>query len=162
MTVTVDGFADDLGQAVVELYGSAKAYRDGAPETVLTTTIIAREAKVTLNGLIGTYVLRAYHDRNSSGSLETVAPGIALEPSGYSRGAWSEIARPDWALTVISSGIEPSEHRIRLRTNAFVAFAQMLAVGLPALLAVFVGLALVRWLRGALQPSKDIGDASHD
>ncbi len=151
LTVTVEGFADDLGQAVVEVYGSAEAYRDGTPETVRAAKIVAREVTMTLNGFDGTYALRAYHDRNSNGSLETLTPGLPLEPSGYSQGAWSEMARPDWALVTFSSDIEPPKQLIRLRTNAFVAFAQMLAVGLPALLAVFAGLALVRGLRGIVR-----------
>lgn len=162
LTITVEGFSDDLGQAVVEVFGSIEAYRNGDPDAVLTAQIVAREATVTLNGFEGTYALRAYHDRNRSGALETLVPGIALEASGYSQGAWSEFARPDWEMASFTSDIEPPKQLIRLRTNAFVAFAQMLAVGLPALLAVFAGLSVVRWLRRAPRPSRNVGDASHD
>ncbi|WP_146136772.1 DUF2141 domain-containing protein [Aliiruegeria haliotis] len=162
LTISVEGFSDDLGQAVVEVFGSAETFRDGKPDAVLTARIVAREATVTLDGFEGTYALRAYHDRNLSGSLETLLPGIALEPSGYSQGVWSEVVRPDWVLVSSTSDIEPQEQLIRLRTNAFVAFAQMLTVGLPGLLAVFVGLALVRWLRGTPRPSRRTGDASHE
>lgn len=147
LIITVEGFSDDLGQAVVEVFDSSEAYGDGKPGTVLTAKIIAREATVTLDGFKGSYAVRAYHDRNLSGSLETLLPGIALEPSGYTQGAWSEVARPDWALVSFTSDIETPEQLIWLRTNAFVAIAQMLTVGLPALLAVFAGLAVVRWLR---------------
>lgn len=162
LTITVEGFSDDLGQAVVEVFGAAEAYRNGEPDTVLTARIVARKAAVTLNGFEGSYAIRAYHDRNRSASLETLPPGIALEPSGYSQGAWSELTRPDWALVSFTSDIEPPEQLIRLRTNAFVAFAQMLMVGLPALLTVFAGLAVVRWLRRAPRPSHNTGDTSHD
>ena len=55
---------------------------------MLTAQIVARKATVTLNGFDGTYALRAYHDRDLSDGLETLLPGIALEPSGYSQGAW--------------------------------------------------------------------------
>ena len=162
LTVHVEGFADDLGQAAVEVYGRAAAYQSAAPERVLTAAIVARKATFILEDFNGDYAIRAYHDRNASGALEALAPGIALEPTGFSQGAWSEISRPDWALTSFSSDIEPPVQLIRLRTNAFVAFAQMLAIGLPTLLAVFAGLALVKWLRGVGRTQPTIGDISHD
>lgn len=162
LTVHVEGFANDLGRAVVEVYASSTAYQNTAPEQILIAPIVARNATVTLKGFDGEYAIRAYHDRNTSGALEALTPGIALERLGYSQGAWSEIVRPDWVLASFSSDIEPHVQLIRLRTNAFVAFAQMIAVGLPALLAVFAGLGLVRWLRGVDQTQTTIGDTSHD
>ncbi|MCP4385868.1 MAG: DUF2141 domain-containing protein [Hyphomicrobiales bacterium] len=143
----IRGFADDAGVAVVRLYASQAAYEADAADELFLTRITARTADLRIPDLNGTYALVVHHDRDGNGMLNTLPLGVSLEPVGYSRGAWNVVSRPDWALASFSSDTRPSRQLIELRTNALVAFAQMLAVGLPTLLAVFLGLAVVRRVR---------------
>lgn len=162
LTVDIRGFTDDTGQAVVHLFSSAEAHAVGEPDAIFTADIVARQAEVRIPDLDGTYAVIGFHDRNGNGRLDTLAGGIALEPHGYSQGAWSDLSRPSWEVAAFSSDIEPPVQLIDLRTNTLVAFLQMLAVGLPPLVVIFAGLAAVRWARGAFHSPFRNRETSND
>ena len=152
--VEITGFADDIGQAAVELYASQGAYESRRPDALHAAPIVARKARLRINGLDGAFALIAYHDRDSDGRQRTLPFRIPIDATGYSQGAWRAFNSPDWVLASFSSDIEPPLQLIRLRTNAFVAFGQMMAIGLPVLLTVFVGLGIIRRIRLAFTQTR--------
>lgn len=160
--IEVTGFSDGIGQAVVRLYASPEHFAADTPDTVVTAPIAARKASVRLPALNGTYVLSVHHDRDGDGLPNKTPFGLPLEPVGYSQDAWNGVSRPGWAVAAFSSDIVPAKQTIRLRTNAVVAFAQMSAVGLPALVIVFAGLAVVRWIRAFFNSPGSANEISHD
>jgi len=160
--IEIKGFADDIGQVVVQLYSSEISYRADVPNVVVTAPITARTSSVQFPNLNGSYAIAAFHDRDGDGIPSNLPLGVPINPTGYSQGAWNGMSRPAWDAASFSSDSEPPIQLIRLRINAVVAFAQMIAVGLPALLAVFLGLAVVRGVRRLLKPQNPLKENSND
>lgn len=147
LDVEILGFSDDTGQARVLLYTSPASYGSDTPDAVATAAVTARTATVRFLDVQGNYALIAHHDRDGDGRFDKAMLGVPMEPLGFSRGVWPGFARPDWAQVSMASENRPPVQPIWLRTHPLVALFQMLGVGLPSLLAVFAGLAAVRFAR---------------
>lgn len=160
--VEIRGFNNDTGQASVQVFGSRSAYQADKPDFIAGVPITARVAHMQLSDLQGAYALVALHDLNGDGILRALPFGLVLDPHGYSQGAWNGLSRPGWELAAFSSTNIPSRQLIQLRIHPLIALAQMLTVGLPALVAVFTGLALVRISRAVFANSAARKETSHD
>jgi uncharacterized protein (DUF2141 family) len=144
VSLTVTGFSEDTGMARIVLMAGEAGYHGEMP--------VARIASVPIeNGRAiwdaddippGRYAIIAHHDRDNDDALNRPVLGLPQEPYGYTNGAWTSFGLPDWEAVAFEVGDVPVRQGIHLRMNAFAAASQMMMVGLPALVAVFGGLAL--------------------
>lgn len=146
LSLQVTGFNNNTGQARIILMRDEAGYH-GTNDPVLVTQVPIRDHKaswVTDNIKPGNYALLVHHDSDANNKLNRPVFNLPLEPYGFSNGAWTSMGIPAWEQVSFRVGDEPAEQSVVLRMNAFAAFAQIVAVGLPSLAAIFVGLAIIR------------------
>lgn len=149
LNVSISGFPTGAGQARIVLLNGEDGYRGiTVPVAIVETEITGGVARWTESGLPdGDYALIVYQDADGDGELNRPVFGIPTEPYGYSNGAWTSFGLPDWQNVRFSVAGARIEQDTRLRTNVLVTAAQVLAAGIPSLVAIFLALALVRRLR---------------
>ena len=103
---------------MVALDGDEDAYA-GKGRAAAQAAIACKGATVTaaFTGLTpGTYAVRAFHDLNGDGKLNTNPFGIPTEPYAFSRDARGAAAPPDWRRRRLrdQSRRQRPDHRHRL------------------------------------------------
>ena len=148
----ITGFANDAGAARILLFKGEAGYH-GEIDADRIASVSIRDGKANWRADAvpdGTYAIIAHHDTNANGDLDRPHFSLPLEPYGYSNGAWTSLGLPNWEMVAFNVGPAPVQQAIHLRMNAFAALAQMALIGVPSLLVIFGGLALVH-RRGASQ-----------
>ena len=94
--VTVEGFPDSEGYAMLALFGSEQAYAEGSPETAKAKVNVEdKKALATFIDLpYGTYAVAVYHDRNANGKMDKNFLGIPKESYGHSNNAGGSFGPP--------------------------------------------------------------------
>ncbi|MCP5072827.1 MAG: DUF2141 domain-containing protein [Rhodobacteraceae bacterium] len=144
--LTITGFTQDNGTARIVVMAGSQGYRGEVDaERVVSVPIHNGQAHWAANDITpGDYALIVHHDQNANDDLDRPLIGLPLEPYGYSSGAWTSLGLPGWEDVRFSVSDGTAIQAIHIRPNAFVALIQMLLVGLPSLLLIFAGLAVVR------------------
>ena len=98
LVVDIDGFPDSDGYAMVAVYASESAYKEGAPRIAEARIKIAdQQARAVLEKIpYGTYAVAMYHDRNTNGKLDKNAMGIPKESYGFSNNARGILGPPSY------------------------------------------------------------------
>ena len=86
------------GQIMVAVFDSAAAYGDqGGPAKVALLDAAAGETHVTFDGLPdGDYAVRAFHDLNGDGKMNTNPFGMPVEPFAFSNNAVGNMGPASW------------------------------------------------------------------
>lgn len=95
--VEIAGLRNDNGQAVCDLFSSAKDFPNKREKAVArsTSAISNRRAVCEFSGVAaGTYAVSVFHDENSNGKLDTNFMGIPREGVGASNGAKGHFGPP--------------------------------------------------------------------
>jgi len=98
LKVTIAGFENDEGKVKVGLFDSKEGYSSGKePFRGFSVEIRGGKAECTFEGIpYGTYAIKAYHDKNGNGKLDTDFTGIPNEPYGFSNNARAEFGPAKW------------------------------------------------------------------
>ncbi len=98
LTVTFQGIKTPSGAVMVALVGSPEAYGGKAPPTGQSRlNVTGATAAITFEDLTpGTYAVRAFHDLNGDGKLNTNPFGIPTEPYAFSNDAHGGVGPPAW------------------------------------------------------------------
>lgn len=107
LTVTVAGFRNDEGQALVRLFNEAKGFpRDGRRAYhALSAPIRQGGAVVVFDALAaGSYAVVAIHDEDGNGKLKTNIIGVPKE--GIAASNWTG-GRPRFSTSAVSLGAQP-------------------------------------------------------
>jgi uncharacterized protein (DUF2141 family) len=98
LQVTIVGLENDEGKVMVGLFDSKEGYASGkAPFRGCSAEIRGRKAECTFTGIpYGTYAIKAFHDKNGNGKLDTNFMGIPNEPYGFSNNARAEFGPAKW------------------------------------------------------------------
>lgn len=154
ITLTVTGFADSSGMARIVLMEDETGYRGEIPVArIVSVPIHDGRAVWTADDIpSGRYAVIAHHDRDADDEFNRPFLGLPQEPYGYSNGAWTSLGLPQWEEVAFDIGEASARQDIHLRMNVFAAVSQMMLIGLPALVAIFGGLALFRKFRGRRLP----------
>ncbi|MEM9284949.1 MAG: DUF2141 domain-containing protein [Pseudomonadota bacterium] len=103
------------GAVMVALFDSADAYDgNGAPVRGARVAVTSTNESAVFKGLPpGEYAVRAYHDQNSDGTLNTNPLGAPLEPFAFSNGAIVQYGPP--AFDDAALDLKPGSNEDTLR-----------------------------------------------
>ena len=96
LTLTFDTGAS-TGAVMVALYDSQAAWSDGAPVRSARIDVAAGQRTATFDDLPdGDYGMKAYHDVNGDGTMNTNPFGMPVEPYAFSNNAVGNMGPARW------------------------------------------------------------------
>jgi len=98
LKVTIVSLKDDEGTVRIGLFDSNANYASkDKPFKGLSVDIKEKKAECTFEEIpYGTYALKAYHDKNANGELDTNFLGIPKEPYGFSHTTGGKFGQAKW------------------------------------------------------------------
>ena len=98
LTVTFTGLKTQTGAVMFTLAGSPAAYDDKAPAAAQAMlTVSSDSVSQTFSGLApGRYAIKAFHDVNGDGKMNTNPFGIPIEPFAFSNNAVGGMGPAKW------------------------------------------------------------------
>ncbi len=85
------------GAVMVSLFESEAAYAGGKPVRQVRVDVAAGERTAAFADLpVGTYAVKAFHDVNGDGRMNTNPFGMPIEPVAFSNGARPNMGAPGW------------------------------------------------------------------
>lgn len=85
------------GAVMIALYDSEDAYEGGAPSRVARIDIEKGERSTVFEGLAsGSYGIKAFHDVNNNGKMDTNPFGMPVEPYAFSNNAVGNMGPAKW------------------------------------------------------------------
>lgn len=97
LTLTFDTGAR-TGKVMVAVFNSEDAYNGGQPVVSAEVDATAEAVVATFNDLpAGDYAVRAFHDVNGDGRMNTNAFGMPVEPYAFSNNAAGVMGPAEWA-----------------------------------------------------------------
>lgn len=101
LSIHIGAAKNPVGVVMLGLYDSPADFAADRPVQTLRAPAAAREATYSLAGLKpGRYAIKAFHDLNGDGRLNTNAFGLPTEPYAASGKRTSRLAPPSWATCV--------------------------------------------------------------
>lgn len=96
LTINVETAAN-TGKVMVVLYDSEAAYEGGAPVRGMELDISSGQTQAVIEGLaVGTYGIKAFHDVNGNGKMDTNPFGMPVEPYAFSNNAVGNMGPAKW------------------------------------------------------------------
>lgn len=96
LTVKVETAAS-TGKVMLALYDSEAAYEGGAPVRGMALDIAAGQTQTVIEGLkTGSYGIKAFHDVNGNGQMDTNPFGMPVEPYAFSNNAVGNMGPAKW------------------------------------------------------------------
>jgi len=85
------------GKLMVALYDSAEAYGGGAPVRAAQIDVNAAQSEAVFENLpAGTYAMKAFHDVDGNGRMNTNPFGMPAEPFAFSNNARGNMGPASW------------------------------------------------------------------
>jgi len=112
LTVVFQGIKTPSGPIMVSLAGSPAAYAGKSPAAAQAMANVSGvTATVTFSGLKPgtTYAIRAFHDLNGDGKLNTNPFGVPTEPYAFSNNAHGVMGPAPWDAAAFD--VKPGENR---------------------------------------------------
>ncbi|MDP1738497.1 MAG: DUF2141 domain-containing protein [Caulobacter sp.] len=101
LTLSFSGIDTSAGAIMAGVYDTESAFTGGEPVQGVRIEISGADATVTVTGLTpGRYAIKAYHDVNGDGQLNTNPFGLPTEPYAASNNAPFNMGPPAWADAV--------------------------------------------------------------
>lgn len=96
LEIAVDTGAQ-TGAVMIALYDSEASYAQGAPLRAVRLDIVGGERQAVVEGLpAGTYGIKAFHDVNGNGKMDTNPFGMPVEPYAFSNNAVGNMGPAGW------------------------------------------------------------------
>jgi uncharacterized protein (DUF2141 family) len=116
LIIDVTGLADSQGYAMVAVYGSEKAYKEGAPVVAKAViTIFENKARAVFSYLAyGHYAVAVFHDQNANGEIDKNAMGIPKESYGHSNNVRGLFGPPSFDKAKVELASPEKQIEIRL------------------------------------------------
>jgi uncharacterized protein (DUF2141 family) len=98
LTLIIEALKNDEGSVRVALSNSEENYYDYPNPTIgMSAPIHGRIARLEFRNLpFGVYAIKAFHDENGDGELDTNFLGIPVEDYGFSNNASGLLGPPSW------------------------------------------------------------------
>ncbi len=104
----------NAGTIMMAVYDSAQAYAGGRPVAAEMVRVSAGQTEVTLDLPAGDYGMKAFHDVNGDGEMNTNPFGMPVEPYAFSNNAVGNMGPASWDRARFEvSG--PTEQSISIR-----------------------------------------------
>lgn len=84
------------GTIMMAVFDSAQAYADGQPVAAEMIRVSAGQTEVTLDLPAGDYGMKAFHDVNGDGEMNTNPFGMPTEPYAFSNNAVGNMGPASW------------------------------------------------------------------
>ena len=106
LTVLIDGFGSDKGEALIALFNSMEGYKTDAKAFRQEALPISDgKAEWVLNDLpFGEYAIKAFHDENGNYKLDRNLFGAPTEAYGFSNNARGTLGPPDYKKAMFQFG----------------------------------------------------------
>lgn len=105
----------ETGSVMIALYDSEAAYEGGAPSRVAHIDIENGERTAVFEGLaLGDYGIKAFHDVNNNGKMDTNPFGMPVEPYAFSNNAVGNMGPAKWDRARFTVD-GPTQHSLKLR-----------------------------------------------
>ena len=115
VSVTFSGITAPKGAVFFGLYDSEAAFAGGQPVRGDRLAVAGASASTSIKGLKpGRYAIKAYHDIDGDGRMNTNAFGIPTEPYAASNNAPSTMGPPAWADAVFEVGADGAVQTIAI------------------------------------------------
>ena len=119
LTVVATGFDNDKGVLRIALYNSSRGYsRKDATGAFMAveTGISGKKAMFVFENIpSGTYAIKAYHDENGNGKLDTVLLGIPTEKYAFSNKLRGRFGVPAYEKAMFVLNSEPLVVELNLK-----------------------------------------------
>ena len=107
LTVTFTGLKSTQGALMVALFDSDAAYSGGQPVRAAKLAANAPSLTLVFSGLKpGRYAIKAFHDLNGDGKLNTNPFGMPTEPYAFSNGDAVNMGPPAWSDAAFTVGAD--------------------------------------------------------
>ena len=106
LTVLIDGFGSDQGEALIALFNSMEGYKTDA-EAFRQEALPIRDGKsewVLRDLPFGEYAIKAFHDENGNYKLDRNLFGAPTEAYGFSNNARGTLGPPDYKKAMFQFG----------------------------------------------------------
>ena len=98
LTVSFTGLTSTSGALMMALFDSEGAYSGGQPVRAVRIAASGAAVQTVFAGLKpGRYAIKAFHDLNGDGKLNTNPFGVPTEPYAFSNNAHANMAPPGWS-----------------------------------------------------------------
>ena len=115
VTVTFTGFTVPTGAIMAGLYDTEAAFNGGQPVQGVRIDIAGAEATTVISGLKpGRYAIKAYHDVDGDGRMNTNPFGMPTEPYAASNNAPARMGPPAWTDAVFEVPAEGAAQTITI------------------------------------------------
>ena len=116
LVVTIEGFSNSEGYAMVAVFDSEKAYKEGSPKTAKAKVEVTdQKALVIFDDLkYGTYAVASFHDQNANGKMDKNFLGIPKESYGHSNNVRGSFGPPSFDKAKIDFGSPEKQIKIKL------------------------------------------------
>jgi uncharacterized protein (DUF2141 family) len=105
LTVSFSGLKSTDGALMIALFASEAAYSSGQPVQALKIAADTPSPTASFSGLKpGLYAIKAFHDLNGDGKLNTNPFGVPIEPYAFSNGAQADMGPPTWTSAAFTVG----------------------------------------------------------
>ena len=95
LTLTFETGAE-TGAVMVALYDAEAAYEGGAPARVVRVDVAAGQHEAVFDLPAGAYGVKAFHDVNGNGKMDTNPFGMPTEPFAFSNNAVGNMGPAKW------------------------------------------------------------------
>lgn len=103
------------GKIMMSLHDSEASYRSGPPTKAAEINVAGGQSTVTFDKLpAGDYAMKAFHDVNGNGKMDTNPFGMPTEPYAFSNNAIGNFGPASWERARFSAAHSVSQ-TIRLR-----------------------------------------------
>ncbi len=116
LIINISGFESNNGDAKIALVDSRENYEKG--ESLKRKIVPVKDKKVRYivrNIKFGRYAVKAFHDANRNGRLDTAMFGIPVEAYGFSNNARGTFGPPDYSKVVFQFTVSGQEIFIKIR-----------------------------------------------
>jgi uncharacterized protein (DUF2141 family)/uncharacterized membrane protein len=157
LTIVIEGFRSDAGQARIVLFQSRAGYYGETPAyRIAHAPIRDRRATWDAGDLpAGTYAAIVHHDKNANDALDRPLFSLPLEPYGFSNNAFRMFGIPDFETVMFGVGDRPVKQSISIRYNPLAApivvlqpYRNLLLLTLVLFLPIMVVRPVSRWFGG--------------
>lgn len=101
---------------MISMFDSAEGWGTGRPVGVGAVPAVGERANLSFEALPpGRYAVRAFHDLNGDGKMNSNAFGVPIEPVASSNGAEPRFGPPQWAEAAFNAGPGETRHPITFR-----------------------------------------------
>ncbi len=117
LTLRFHGVEQPRGAILAAVFDSAEAYAGrGRPVRAVRVDVAGHGAATAIQGLpTGRYAIKAFHDLDGDGEMDTNPFGMPTEPFAFSNDAPANMGPPAFEAAAFAVGVGATAHAIAIR-----------------------------------------------